>query len=410
MRNILLLAAAAAALAAPVCAQRAPVAPRRPPLAASADTNSAQAYMALGIENVAQRPQLAADAFYWAAEIDPGSADALYGRYTAQLMSDPRRLVDYWQGTRRVVRSPEVQRMDSLYFRALTMNPFLYRRFEGDVFRTYLRGLARKELESSEGGHSVPESVVDRWVTMTMQNGGPSLRAQDAYGRGNFEEALRLYDQAVREARRKSWLRTERARLFAHVQNDSAAAAEFGLAISDLRREDARDIVYLYESKALLEFGVGQLHERMGNHDAAREAYGRAIAEDLAFYPAHVRLGMLAMAAGDTATAVSEMSLAAEGGAVEPTVGYAYAAVLARAGRVDDAVASLQGVITRAPYYADPYLVLGALHDGQGRQAEALAAYRGFVARAARSHPRRAAAEGRIRDLEAAGAPSTGGR
>lgn len=401
MRNFVLLAAAAASFAAPLCAQRAPSVPRRPALAAAADTNSAQAYLEFAQANVAIRPQIARDAFYWASQIEPGSADALYGRYTAELMVDGLRLVDYWEGVRRVVRSPEVQRIDSLYFRALTMNPFLYRRYETELFRAYMTAWYRKEIGSSEAG-------LDTWINRRVQSGSAALRAQDAYGKGNFEEALRLYDQAVRDARRKSWLRTERARLFAHVRNDSAAAGEFGRALEDLRREDQRDVVYLYESKALLEFGLGQLHERMGEADAAREAYGRAIAEDLAFYPAHVRLGMMAMAAGDTATAVSEMSLAAEGGAVEPTVNYAYATILARAGRVDDAVAQLQSVIGRAPFYADPYLVLGALHDGQGKPAEAAAAYRGFVQRAARNHPRLAAARQRLQELEAAPAASDG--
>jgi len=323
-------------------------------------------------------------------------------------MSDPRRMVDYEEGVRRVVRSPEVQRMDSLYLRALTMNPFLYRRFESDRFRAYMMAWFRKELGSVEGGSSTPEAGLQTWITQMLQGGSPLLRARDAYGKGNFDEALRQYDLAIRDARRKSWLRTERARLFAHVHNDSAAAGEFGRAIADLRREDQRDIVYLYESKALLEFGVGQLHERMGDADAAREAYGRAIAEDLAFYPAHVRLGLMAMAAGDTATAVAEMSLAAESGAVEPTVGFAYATILARSGRVDDAVTQLQGVMERAPFYADPYLVMGALRDGQGKPAEAAAAYRGFVARAARNHPRRAVAEQRLRELEAAPAATSG--
>jgi tetratricopeptide (TPR) repeat protein len=408
MRNFVLLAAAAAAFAAPLCAQRAPAVPRRPALAAAADTNSAQAYMEFARANVAERPQIARDAFYWASQIEPGSADALYGRYTAELMTDGRRLVDYWEGVRRVVRSPDVQRIDSLYFRALTMNPFLYRRYETELFRAYMTAWFRKELASSQGGASTSEAGLDLWITQRVQSGSPSLRALDAYGKGNFDEALRQYDLAIRESRRKSWLRTERARLFAHVHNDSAAAGEFGLALADLRREDQRDVVYLYESKALLEFGMGQLHERMGDADAAREAYGRAIAEDLAFYPAHVRLGMMAMAAGDTATAVSEMSLAAEGGAAEPTVNYAYATILARAGRVDDAVAQLQSVIDRAPFYADPYLVMGALRDGQGKPAEAAAAYRGFVRRAARSHPRLAAAQQRLQELEAAPAPADG--
>ena len=66
-----------------------------------------RASLGLEIERLS-RPRDAADAYWWAYQLDPTSAEALYGRYTAQLMSAPTRLVEYWQGNRRVVRSREV--------------------------------------------------------------------------------------------------------------------------------------------------------------------------------------------------------------------------------------------------------------------------------------------------------------
>ncbi len=117
------------------------------------------------------------------------------------------------------------------------------------------------------------ESEINNWVNTLLRRGGPWLRAEEAYGQGRYQDALRLYDEALRTARRKSRLRTERSRLFALVGNHQAALTEMELAIQEMRREDARDLVFLYESKALLEHGVGMLHERLGNRDAAREAY-----------------------------------------------------------------------------------------------------------------------------------------
>jgi hypothetical protein len=84
--------------AAPVHAQRGADAPRRPRLPVEADTNDARAYFQLGQEMLERRPAQAAEAFYWASQIDPAWADPVYGRYAALLMSNPRRLVRYADG------------------------------------------------------------------------------------------------------------------------------------------------------------------------------------------------------------------------------------------------------------------------------------------------------------------------
>ncbi|MBB4639341.1 tetratricopeptide repeat protein [Longimicrobium terrae] len=400
-RALLLLAAAAVPMTdTGVEAQRGRPAPRRPALEAGADTNSAAAYLQLGNQSLHNRPDVALAAFHWAAQLDPGSAEALYGRYAAELVSDPRRLVNYMEGRRQVVNSPAVQRIDSMYFRALTMDPFLYRRHETEVVRVYLRTLARAALEREEGPGGVNDALISHWIDVWLQNAGPTLRAQRAYGDGRFGDALRLYDEALGGRGRKSWLRTERARLYAHIQNDSAAAAEFTLALNDLRGEDERDLVYLYESKALLEYGMGRLHERMGNEAAAREAYGRALAEDLSFYPAHMRMGVMALMAGDTTTMNTELELATEAAAGEPAVGYVHGVALMQAGHLERGAERLAGVTQAAPYFADGWFALGVARERMGDRSAALNAYRAFLARAPRGHARIAVAERLVRELD----------
>lgn len=393
----LLLAAVSAA--APLHAQRRGEAPRRPALAAAADTNDARAYLRLGTQSIESRPAVAADAFYWAYQLDPTLAEALYGRYAALLLSNPRRLVNYWNGDRRTVRSAEVLAMDSLYFRALTMDPFLYRRFETHVLRTYLREVVRQDAQLA--GVQLPEALLEREVSAYLRDAGPWLQALDAYASGRFEDALRLYNEALPRARSKSGLRAERGRLFAHVGNNQGAAAEFALALEEMRKEDQRNLVFLYESKALMEHGVGMLHERMGQAGPAHEAYGRALTEDLSFYPAHVRLGVMALAAGDTATALSELDLAALAAGSDAAVLYTYGAVLAQLGRLDQAAEQLTRASQVAPHYADPHLAMGVVRDGQGNVAGALESYRAFLARAPGSHRRRAVAEQRVAALAA---------
>lgn len=415
MRRILLLLLALALAAAPAHAQRRGETPRRPNLPAAADSNDARAYLDVATRLMGQgSAREAADAFYWAFQLDPTSSDALYGRYTALLMSNPQRLVDYWNGERRVVRSRDVMAIDSLYFRALTMNPFLYRRYETPMFTLYLRTMARSELNRQEGGMAVPESAINEWINYLLQNGGPWLRAEEAYGEGRFQDALEFYNQAVARARNKSRVRAERARLFAHVGNNEAAIQEFATAIEEMRRDDERELVFLYESKALLEHSVGMLHERAGNRDAAREAYGRAVTEDLAFYPAHVRLGLLALAAGDTTAAVSELDLAVQAGGADAHILYTYGAVLAQLGRMDEATAQLQRAMAAAPHWAEPHFVLGVVRDAQGNLAGAREAYQAFLARAPAGHRRRGQATQRVVDLEGAtataAAPAPEGR
>jgi tetratricopeptide (TPR) repeat protein len=400
MASRLLLLALLGLAAAPAHAQRAGDVPRRPRLAAEADSNDARAYMQLAEERLADHPRDAADAFYWAYQLEPSSAGALYGRYAALLTSNPQRLVDYWNGERRVVRSRDVLAIDSLYFRALTMNPFLHRVHENQVFRVYMYTIARQGFDRAGGVGSVSEGDVMGWIHSFMQHRASSwLLAEEAYASGRLPDALRHYGDAIEDARRgRSWLRADRARLHAHMGNNPGALADFTQAIQDMRTEDERNLVYLYQSKALLEHSLGSLHERMGDQDAAREAYGRALTEDLAFYPAHVRLGMLALAAGDTTTALGELDLAAQAG--EPHVVYTYGAVLAQLGRLDDAAQQLERVMGMTPHWADPYFVMGAVRDGQGDVPRARAAYEGFLARAARGHRRRATAEARVADLQ----------
>jgi tetratricopeptide (TPR) repeat protein len=406
VRRYLIIAAAVFA-AAPLPAQRGRAAPPRPSLGVNADTNSAEPYMELGRQSLATRPDVSLAAFYWAWQLDPTRADALYGRHVAELMSNPQRLVQYMEGRRSVVRSPEVQRIDSLYFRALTMDPFLYRRYETDLIRTWLRTLARAEVVRGEGPQAVDEAAISHWISVMLQHAPPALRAQSAYGSGRFNEALQLYDEALRQARRKSPLRTERARLLAQLQRDSAAAAELTLALADLRGEDERDVVYLYESKALLEYGVGRLHERMGHADAAREAYGRALAEDLSFYPAHLHLGIMAFTSGDTATMQSELDLASQFATRDPGVGYVYGIALAQSGQLARGEAQLETVTAQAPYFADPFFALANVRERQGDGPGALDAYRAFLTRAPRAHARRPIAESRIRELDLS-APAAG--
>lgn len=373
--------------------------PPRPALWADADTADANTYYNLGARNLAAEPRLAADAFYWAYRLRPGWADALYGRRVALLMASPDRLVRYMEGSRSVARAPDVLAIDSLYVRALTLDPFLFRKFDRDLLQAYFRRVAERAIRA--GGEGVDQAEVDNWIRGMFTRLDPETQGMRAYAEGRFPDAITAYERAARGSRSRSRTRTELARVRFLSGDMAGAMADLGAAIEEMRKEDASDLVYVYESKAVLEHSVAAIHERRGEAEPAREAYGRALQEDLSYYPAHVRLASLSLAAGDTAAAVSGMDLAVQIAEGDGALRYDYASLLVAARKYVEALEHLKKAAELEPYYAAPHLLLGKIHDASGMRLEAVQNYRDFLARASRGDAQRAWAQGRLAALEA---------
>jgi tetratricopeptide (TPR) repeat protein len=404
MHRIALAAAAAFACAAPAAAQapRPHDVPRRPALWAEADTNSSGAYHMHGVRTLERDPQVAAAAFYWAARLRPGWAEPLYGRRVALLMSDPDRLVRYMEGNRSVVRSPEIAAIDSLQLRALSLDPFLVQVFDRHLLRAYMvravmRNMGDGNTRAADG--ALAAHLVENWLNAA----DPSMRAWLAYSEGRFPKALEEYQRSVRRAhpRDRNRARMDLGRIHYFTGNYAQAAEQFTTAAAAMRTEDARDLVYLYESKALVEHSLGAVYEKMGNADAARETYARALQEDLSFGPAHRRLSALALAAGDTATAAAELALALEASPGDAALRVEMAVMHLRTGRAEEALADLRRAAADEPYFALPHLYLARLHDSAGIFPSALQHYRDYLARAARDDEARPNAVEREAALDA---------
>jgi len=173
------------------------------------------------------------------------------------------------------------------------------------------------------------------------------------------------------------------------------------LAVNALREKDLKDFVYFYESKAVLEHSIGLIDERQTRLAPAREAYGRALQEDLNYYPAHVRLGMLALARNDTVTALRELDLAAQIRGDDPWVQTTYGVTLAQTGHLADAEAHLRKAVELEPLYAAPYYVLGRVAEMAGRAPDAIAHYRAYLAHARAKDSRVAEVQRRLKNLAA---------
>ena len=367
--------------------------PKRPRLSADADTNNSRSYYDLGLEKLDRDPELAADAFYWAARLDPTSADAFYGRRCALLLADKWRFQKYIEEDRRTLQSSEVKRIDSLYFYSLTINPFLYRKLDVRLFGDYIQNWAEEYARRNNVSANEVRFVVERQI---QQEASQSMRAWQAYGDGRFRDALRLYAEAIKHARYKAGLRADRGRLFFQLGEADSALSELTLALEEMRKTDKKDLVYVYESKALLEHSIGLVQQRLGNEAAAKEAFGRALQEDLSYFPAHLQLAYIGINTKDTSMALSEMDLAVQIRPDDAFLRYTYGYALGATGRYADAQVQLVKAIEADPYYAAPYYVLGQVLDALGKLDDASAQYKTFLARASQQDLRRKEAEERV--------------
>jgi Tfp pilus assembly protein PilF len=400
LKTTTLAAAALLALAGTAAAQRVHDVPARPALWAGADSNSANVYYVMGVQKLEQDPRLAAAAFYWAERLNPGWPQALYGRRVALMMTNQRRLVDYIQQKRSVAGDPEVLAIDSLFLRAVQRDPFLHQQLDKPMLIMYFRNIYSQAVR--EGTGATNDALAEYALQSDLANADPDMKAWLDYASGRFPAAIQGYERALHHASYANPLRMDLARIH-YLSGDYARAAQYlREALDDARGRDRRDIVRVYESKGVMEFSRAAALERGGDAAGAREGYGKALTEDLAFWPAHRRLAQMALAAGDTSAALAEMALTVQIAPAEADLRYEHGLLLLQANQAVEGAAELQQAAELDPYYAAPHYVLGLVHDQSGMPQEAVEHYRHFLARAAQDDGNRARAQERVAALAAA--------
>ncbi|HMJ18371.1 MAG TPA: tetratricopeptide repeat protein [Gemmatimonadaceae bacterium] len=367
----------------PASAQDHGAQPKRPGLPDGADRNDPWAYYRIGLASVQKDPDKAADAFYWAARLNPVWAEPFYGRRVALLLSNPRRLMRYFRGDKGEIRSKESLAIDSLYRHALTLNPFLGPQMDHMIIESLIQ-----EISSSASGSGRSSELA--WeMEKAVSNGPPEWRASVAYGQGRYYEALSLYGEALAHAKMKAGILAERGRLFYQVGLHDSSLVSLTQALAEMRKADKNDLVFLYQSKALMEERIGMIEHVKGDKAAAREAFGRALQEDLSYYPAHVQLAYLALEGGDTATVMNEMDLAVQIDPDDAGVRYQYGYALGSLNKLKEAEVQLKKAIELDPDFAAPHFVLADVFQAQTRKAEALKEFRSFLSLASLRDPRR---------------------
>ncbi len=366
-------------------AQRYGSAPKRPRDAMIADSNDARSFLAFAQRIAEQDPDAASAAFYWAARLDPTSGDAVYGLAMTRVMRSRTLLQSWFRGGRYTMKSKELRAIDSLLFKAHVLDPFLNRRLERPMFMYYIRQSVEQNTRSSRD--AVGAGELDYAITSYLSTGGAETKAWMAHADGDMDRALELYADAMKREKEKAYYQVERGRIFGRLARSDSAISQFQSAITELRARDAKELVILYNSKAVLEHSIAVMLEQKDDPAGAREAYGRALQEDLSYYPAHLRLGLLASASGDTATALSELDLAVQIAPDEPYLRLMMASTLISTGNLDKAIPHLQKAVEVEPHFATPYVALAQLLERKSDGPGALDAYNKFFLHAPKNHP-----------------------
>ncbi|MEZ4454939.1 MAG: tetratricopeptide repeat protein [Gemmatimonadales bacterium] len=380
-RIVALVALCALSISSPLVAQKARKVPERP--AVTGDRNDPLAYYRLGLQLIEVKPDQSAAALYWATQLDPSWAPALYARRIAELRANERNLIRYMDGDRKARR--EFAGVDSLFFRARMIEPFLAQDLDKGLVTHYLNasiseGVRRSNPTAAEGEIRY---AVESYVDEMLKNGrNPSLLGWLAFSEGRYGDALGLYAKAIGKKHESPGLHDDRATIFFKMQNYDSAASELEHALAESKKENEKETEVIYRPRALLHYRMAHVQLRQNKLAEARESLGHALEEDLSFYPAHMTLANLALATGDTATATQEMQLAVDLNPQEALPFMRQAELLSVIGQADAAQATLEKVVAMAPYYASPYLELGRLAHKAGRTDAAIEHYRNFLQRA----------------------------
>jgi tetratricopeptide (TPR) repeat protein len=330
--------------------------------------------------------------------LDPTWAEPYYARWVALHLTDRQRLYHYTEDDPEVLRSPEVRRIDSLAYRAHQLNPFFFRRLAYLWNETWWR---QAVITHTRGRMPYSEEQLNYLLdSLITADTSTNVRGWLAYSKRDFRSSLRHYatllnDEDYDAARVHAW----RGHIFYLVRQYDSAQVAFANALEELQQRDENELVVLYESKAMMEYSVGLCFEAMGRKNAATEAYARALVEDLSFYPAHQRLALLAIAAGDTAAALAEFEMAAES---DPTVALPLihlGKTLHAMGRHREAADVLVRAMSLEPYYAEIYYTHGLSLEALGDREGALSSYLSFSGLAKASDERQAAVAEKISRL-----------
>lgn len=345
---------AASLLTQPAGAQKNKNEPERPKLQAGVDTNDAASYFNYGMAR--ETPwKKAYPAFQWARRLDPLESYYVFAQYRASWGRQSREWQNaYFDGAGYVVKSKEAALIDTLFYESLIRDPFAH--FTGCVVYTDL---------------DISDPV---WLGIIH------------YENQCWRQAADNLALAIKKRPKNLMLREYRARALYFLREYGNAASEFQGLIAALSERDSKSFQRFYQSKEMYEYMLGLTYLADQKYTEAREALGRALTENLAFYMAHDKLASVALAQADIETAVSEMDLAVQLKPEEPALRhrFGYALLQTKPRRNEEAEVQFRKAIELEPFFALAYYNLAVALENQGKKTEAIAQYQAYLTRAPR--------------------------
>lgn len=386
------------AIARPTGAQRPaapPAVPPRPTLSAGADSCDPAVLLAHADRVLKTDAEQARRAYFWAARYDPTSADAVMGQWNAVMLANEKARIAFLEQK----RDPAARAVDSLRQVAVLRDPFVPNPQVLEIVR----------LEVRDRNPHITESELLAAFDNEMEiSSNPFIAALVAEQSGRLLQALAAWGRAAERLKGDWTLRLNRARIFRALGARDSAIAELQRAIKERPGSDQQAkgrTVVLFVPLAMLYHALGILHAEAGTDSLARQAFEQSIAEDASFWPAQVRLAVLARTRGDTAAATAGLQLAVQTSPDEVLPQFELAVAQVMSGDAAGALKSLKRVEAMEPWFALPYLLQARLYEQAEYTEEAIAAYEAFVARAP-AGPERDAAAAKRRALAPAKSPT----
>lgn len=151
---------------------------------------------------------------------------------------------------------------------------------------------------------------------------------------------------------------------FAVLGRDVAAEALFREALRQAPRN------------AALRYDLGLVLVHAGRPQEARIAYERALGFDPGFTPARSALALLLLAHDDPEGALAQWAMVERSGSLDATALEARGGLLARLGRIDEAIEDLRRAVGEEPRKTSPRLGLALLYERRGLEDQAIAEIR----------------------------------
>lgn len=317
------------------------------------DAKDWEAWFDHGARVMRQAPREAAEAFAWAAELEPSRAEPLFAWYAATMVRLPReRTVQYLRNDPEALRDPMVRAADTARTRALMRNPFVHRGLEAVMF-DILPGRFAEDRDT---------------------------RAWVAYSNGELPRAVTLHTSTIdRLGARARWQLFDRALAYVAAGNRRAALLDLQRLLDAVRADEERGPVTFYRSKHFLLHMIATLQAAGGDLEGAKTTFGEALVEDAGFAYAHAGLAHVARAQQRFGDAVDALTMAIELAPGDAVLYQARGASLLSQAQLDEALADFRRAQQMQPHWPAPVLAQAQVLERQRKTDEARALFHRYV-------------------------------